>query len=200
MSAGRNVNTKSQDWCTPKKYVDAVKCFFGGRIDLDPCSNKYSIARAKTEYCLPTFNGLKESWNFTTIYVNPPYGINKKNKTTIKDWIERCCEANRLYKSEVIALVPVATNTRHWKEYIFGRANSICFLDDTRLKFLINGESNGKGAPMACAMIYWGKNARKFYDVFYKHGAVINITNLIKKKWSPPNIKNQKKLFSIFDK
>lgn len=50
MSAGRKINTNSQAWGTPQKYVDAVKEVFGGYIDLDPCSNEYSIVNAKTEY------------------------------------------------------------------------------------------------------------------------------------------------------
>ena len=78
MTAGRNINTKSKDWCTPKKYVDAVKEVFGGKINLDPCSNKYSIVHAEVEYSLPNKEGLRESWNFPNIYVNPPYGLNKE--------------------------------------------------------------------------------------------------------------------------
>jgi len=32
---------------------------------------------------------------------------------------------------------------------------------------------------MACAMIYWGSNQSKFYEVFIEHGAVVDISNLI---------------------
>ena len=39
---------------------------------------------------------------------------------------------------------------------------------DTRLKFLIKGKDEGKGAPMACAMVYWGKNYERFFDVLIK--------------------------------
>ena len=53
MSAGRTVNSQSLDWGTPEKYIAAVKRFFGGKIDLDPCSNKYSIVQAEVEYRLP---------------------------------------------------------------------------------------------------------------------------------------------------
>lgn len=54
--------------------------------------------------------------------------------------------------AQVIALIPVATNTRHWKESVFTRARAVCFLADTRLRFLEAGQDLGKGAPMACAM------------------------------------------------
>ena len=178
MSAGRKINTLSQDWGTPEKYVQAVKEFFSGEIDLDPCSNQYSIVGAKVEYRLPKNDGLKDSWHFQRIYVNPPYGLDRKRGTGIKNWLYRCAQAHKNFRSEVLALVPVATNTGHWKKYVFGRASAICFLYDTRLKFLVNGENGGKGAPMSCAMIYWGKDPDRFRSVFEKFGAVVSLENL----------------------
>ncbi|MBF0405248.1 MAG: N-6 DNA methylase [Nitrospirae bacterium] len=181
MTAGRTVNSQSVDWCTPPKYVNAVRKVFNGNITLDPCSNKWSIVNAEMEYMLPYKDGLKESWNYPTIYVNPPYGANKENKTTIKHWLYKCAHAHKNYGSEVLALVPVATNTRHWKDYVWGRATAICFLYDTRLRFLVEGKDEGKGAPMSCAMIYWNKNVDTFHDVFIQYGAVIDLISLQKK-------------------
>ena len=182
MTAGREAVSKNKNWGTPRKYVDAVKKVFGGKIYLDPCSNKYSIVNAKIEYSLPKKDGLTESWNYKNIYVNPPYGVDKNRKTSIRKWIEKCANANKEYGSEVIALIPVATNTGHWKKSIYGKAKSICFLFDTRLRFLENGEDKGKGAPMSCAMVYWGSNYKKFYDIFIKYGAVIDISHLKEEK------------------
>ncbi len=42
---------------------------------------------------------------------------------------------NPPYGAEIIALVPVATNTAYWKKYVFDEADSVCFLYDTRLRF-----------------------------------------------------------------
>lgn len=195
MTAGRKINSDSQDWCTPPKYVSAVKEFFG-EIELDPCSNPKSIVKAKVEYVLPKNDGLKDSWNFSTIYVNPPYGLDKLRGTSIKDWIRKCAEAHLEYQSEVLALIPVAVNTKHWKQYVFSEANSICFLADTRLKFINGGHD--KGAPMACAIIYWGKDTEKFYDHFSKYGAVVEVNHLKNKSWVSPDLinnNNQGKLF-----
>lgn len=193
MTAGRRINSDKKDWCTPPKYVDAVREFFG-EIELDPCSNTSSVVNARKEYVFPKNDGLRDTWDFKTIYVNPPYGINKTNGTSIKDWIRRCNNAYEEHKSEVIALIPVAVNTRHWKEYIFGKANAICFLADTRLKF-INGV-NDKGAPMACAIIYWGNKGGKFYKYFSKYGAVIDLLPLKEKGWvSPDLVSKQSGLF-----
>jgi len=197
MTAGRSINSKSQDWGTPQKYIDAVKEVFGGEIALDPCSSPYSIVNAKVEYMLPEHDGLKESWDYPTIYVNPPYGIEKKHGTTIRRWLARCAEAHEKYGAEVLALVPVAPNTGHWKNYVFGSAEAICFLYDTRLKFLENGKKGGKGAPMACAMIYWGSFYQKFYNVFINHGAVVNISGLKGQMIGPD--RNQNRLQMVFN-
>ena len=150
MTAGRtNTNQTSQAWCTPPKYIKAVNDFFENHIDLDPCSNIYSLVDATTKYLLPEQDGLIQEWNFKNIFVNPPYGSDKNTGTTIKDWIRKCMEAHKFFNSEVLALIPVATNTSHWKKYIFGKAAGICFLYDTRLKFFINGHIDEKGEPMS---------------------------------------------------
>ncbi|GAB1415884.1 hypothetical protein MASR2M117_12900 [Paludibacter sp.] len=136
MSAGRSVNSQSQSWGTPQKYVTAIKKFFGGSIALDPCSNEYSIVYAETEFMLPKQDGLKEDWNYPTIYINPPYGSDRERGTSIKNWLAKCALTYNIYK----------------------------------------------GAPMSCAMIYWGDDYKKFYDVFIEFGAVVDIENLKKKK------------------
>ncbi|MDI6737437.1 MAG: DNA N-6-adenine-methyltransferase [Nanoarchaeota archaeon] len=195
MTAGRKINTISQEWGTPEKYVSAVKDFFGGKIDLDPCSNNYSIVNAVTEYKLPKQNGLIESWKYSTIYINPPYGIDKTNKTSIRNWLFKCADAHQRFNAEILALIPVATNTGHWKNFVFGKASSICFLYDTRLKFLVNGRPGGKGAPMACAMAYWGNNHNKFYDIFSKFEAVIDIRNIKGKEFGKLSNEIQKEIY-----
>jgi hypothetical protein len=178
MTAGRTVIGLSRDWGTPEKYVRAVRSVFHGEIDLDPCSNRFSIVHAKTEYRLPENDGLRESWNFRHIYVNPPYGSDKDRGTRISDWLARCSHAHEQYGAEVLALVPVATNTGHWKKHVWSAATSIAFLYDTRLKFLVNGDPNNKGAPMSCAMVYWGKAPSRFHEALIKHGAVVDVREL----------------------
>lgn len=192
MSAGRSVNSQSQSWGTPIKHVNAIKKFFGGSIALGPCSNEYSLVYAVKEYSLPKNDGLKENWDYPTIYVNPPYGSDRERGTTIKNWLAKCALAHNQYGSEILALIPVATNTGHWKQSVFGQARAICFLYDTRLKFLENGNDTGKGAPMSCAMIYWGNNYDKFYEFFLDFGAVVDIENLKKKK-----IGNKRKMLTF---
>ncbi len=192
MTAGRTVNSRSVDWCTPLKYVNAVRDVLRGRIALDPCSNPWSIVQAETEFALPKHDGLQESWDFPSIYVNPPYGADKERRTTIKHWLYRCAQAHQQHDAEVLALVPVATNTGHWKEYVWGQAVAVCFLYDTRLRFLVEGKDEGKGAPMSCAMIYWNHDLGRFPDVFREFGAVVDLRSLLRQEASCKGAKKGK--------
>lgn len=178
MTAGRTVIGNSRDWCTPTKYVNAVREVLG-EIHLDPCSNQWSRVNAKTEWKLPDDDGLRQTWRFPTIYVNPPYGSDQGRGTRIIDWLSKCSEAHEEFGSEVLALVPIAANTKHWKMYVWPTAASICFLYDTRVRFLVEGRDDGKGAPMACSVVYWGVDKPKFAEVFREHGAVVDLNNII---------------------
>ena len=179
MTAGRNINSISQTSCTPPKYVCAVRKVFGGTIALDPCSNPQSLVRAEVEYELPDRDGLRSSWDYPTIYVNRPYGADRQCGTTIKDWLRRCARAREEYGSEVLALVPVATNTKHWKDYVFGVADAVAFLYDTRLKFLVDGKDGGKGAPMSFAVVYWGKHLARLGEVPLPFGWLVVLAGLL---------------------
>jgi len=178
VSAGRQAITNNKDWCTPQKYVDAVKRVWGGKIDLDPCSSIHSVVAAKTEFRLPETDGLFAEWDYPTVYVNPPYGNDKERGTTIRDWLRKIASTYQKYDNEIIALVPVATNTSHWKKHVYPIASSICFLYDTRLKFIIDGTDDNKGAPMSCCAIYYGKNPSAFMEVFSSFGAAIPLCGI----------------------
>ena len=179
MTAGRsNCQSVSHHWCTPPKYVDVIREFFGGEIGLDPCSNRYSVVAAAVEYRLPDCDGLTKQWDASTVFVNPPYGRDPERGSSIRDWLAKCAYTHERNGSEVLALVPVATNTRHWKDFVFGAARAVAFLYDTRLRFLENGKETGKGAPMACAMVYWGSRYERFEKMFIGFGAVVDLHHL----------------------
>ena len=178
MTAGRQIVSTTKDWSTPPDIIQSVREVFGGSIALDPCSNEHSLVKADKEYLLPDHDGLMESWDYPTIYVNPPYGIDKERGTRIAHWFERMSTAAK-NGAEVIALVPVATNTLHWKEHVYPEAAAICFLYEPRVKFLINGVEDTKGAPMSCAVIYYGTSVTAFAESFKEHGAVVPLSDVV---------------------
>ena len=177
MTAGRQAVTTTKDWCTPACYLESVRIVFGGSISLDPCSNQHSIVNAEVEYQLPTHDGLREPWDFPTIFVNPPYGSDSSRGTRISHWFKRIADA-AAKGAGVIALVPVATNTGHWKRYVYPKAQAICFLYEPRVKFIIAGQPDTKGAPMSCCVIYYGHNPQLFAQEFSRHGAVVHLDTI----------------------
>lgn len=42
----------------------------------------------------------------------------------------------------------------------------------------MNGKDVGKGAPMSCAMVYWGSHYQIFEATFIRFGAVVDIRHL----------------------
>lgn len=177
MTAGRQALSETKDWCTPPNILDSVRRVFGSQIDLDPCSNPHSLVNARVAYLPPTHDGLTESWDFQTIFVNPPYGTDKTRGTRIAHWFARIADAAHR-GSEVIALVPVATNTGHWKKFVYPVAAGICFLYEPRVRFYIGGVEDPKGAPMSCAIIYYGKRFDRFSAEFRQHGAVLPLEKI----------------------
>lgn len=174
MTAGRKNEPTSKEWYTPQDFLDSVMEVFCGGIDLDPCWSPRSLVVASR-----TVDGLEDGlsidWTLSSrIYCNPPYGRDPSRRTTIKDWLRECSAAGTS-GSEVIALIPVAPNTTHWKEYVFPTARFICFVSSARFKFIGAG---AKGAPMAVAAVYWGHEyASAFERVFSRDwGAVVAVT------------------------
>lgn len=174
MSAGRRNNSDKKDWNTPPKYINPIKHFFGGQIDLDPCSNKFSLVNAKQNFVYPVEDGLVQPWEGNKIFINPPYG--RSGGKSLYDWFKKgLSEFNK--EKEMIFLVPVATNTKHFKDIIFKYFSSICFLSDTRLKFYNEGIEDKKGAPMACCLCYLGHRKNAFHETFCTFGKVFDISN-----------------------
>jgi hypothetical protein len=58
------------------------------QIDLDPCSNDTSIVGARVEYKVPQNDGLQDSWDFPSIFVNPPFGTSRMHKATRSFFVE----------------------------------------------------------------------------------------------------------------
>lgn len=177
----RSSISSNKDYNTPPKYIEVVRDFIGGRISLDPCSNNSSMVDAETEWTLPENDGLKKDWRgFKSIFVNPPYGKDSERCTSIRDWCRKCAETSEMeYAAHIFLLIPVATNTRHWKESIFPMAQDICFLSDTRVKFWEKGKENKKGSQMPCCIIHYGGkcNDKSFSEKFTKLGFCVHLEN-----------------------
>lgn len=194
----------NHSWCTPEWVLKACKKAVGtDQFSLDPCSNSTSIVHAKTEFRLPEKNGLHEEWNYPTIFVNCPYGTCHVHKTlntefegkwgdadkatkalyettSIEDWLFKCSQAQVEYNSHVLALIPATPETVGWRKWIWAYADAVCFVKK-RIKFIdpVTGKLCTQGFPKPHAIVYWGDNFKRFYDVMRDVGTVVPAGGLL---------------------
>lgn len=114
-------SNKNNCWCTPRDFFEKVNGEF--HFTLDPCCTEKSALCKK--YYTPMEDGLAQTWDNESVFVNPPYG------REIGKWVKKASEA---VGGVVVMLIPARTDTRYFHDYICGKAE-IRFIKG-RLKFL----------------------------------------------------------------
>ena len=168
--AGHIPDSKSICWLTPLRIKEPVHAFLEGPPTLDPCSSPWSIMEAQDNYLLPQNDGLKDPWDYPSVFVNPPFGncwrhrdgyyifskdefkalnrLDKKGceRVGIYQWVERCAETWKSHPDvveHVVALVPAYVDTKVWQDVVYPTAQAVCYIRG-RLKFML--------PPIACAV------------------------------------------------
>lgn len=140
-------------WNTPQEVVDKVIEYFGGPVELDPCSNNADNPNVP---CLRCFteedDGLSFQWNANSVFMNHPYSDSKS-------WIpyarQQFDEGN---VQELIMLIKLDISTRWYKSI----ADRPWVAVNKRLRF-----GDGKGAaPFQSALFYLGPDPGRFFQVF----------------------------------
>ena len=128
-------SSKNDDWETPQAFFDKLNQKYN--FTLDPCACAQS-AKCK-KYFTEADNGLVQSWEGHTVFLNPPYG------RKIKKWIEKAYREGLKPNTTVVCLIPSRTDTRYWHDYCM-KAKEIYFVKG-RLKF--GGSKNAAPFPSA---------------------------------------------------
>lgn len=150
--------------CTPPELVDMIRDFYGGTIDLDPCSNRHSQVGALVQW-RKSDDGLSKPWSgriagveLRDRYVNPPY-------SKPRPWLERCTiERAKHPDTNTIALVKCDVSTIWWNLHCW-HADAIGFVDK-RIPFLHPTRIGRHGAKFPNALVYWGPHAEGFKEFF----------------------------------
>ena len=148
-----STGNKTDCWNSPREIVDKVVEFFGGPVELDPCSNDRDNPNIP---CLRCFteedDGLAHQWNANSVFVNHPYSDSKH-------WIPY---ARRQFDEgnveEMILLIKLDISTKWFRSI----ADRPWIAISKRLRF---GDSKG-AAPFQSALIYLGKDPGRFHSVF----------------------------------
>jgi phage N-6-adenine-methyltransferase len=145
---GMEVYYSSEDltWETPPEIFALLDKEFN--FTLDPCCVK---ATAKCEtYFTPEDDGLAQSWEGHTVFMNPPYG------REIGPWMHKAAEESALNGLTVVCLVPSRTDPKWWHDTVMQYNADVRFVRG-RLKF---GTSES-GAPFSSAIVIfapWAKS------------------------------------------
>lgn len=158
--------SETNEWYTPKVYLDAVHVVMGG-VDVDPASNEFAneIVRASVFYDQST-DGLAHDWP-GRVFLNPPYG--RDNGESNQDtWSARLiAQFEAGITSEAILLVNAVTD-RKWFQPLWNY--TICFTDH-RVKFYSPDGQPGQPTH-GNVFVYFGENVDAFVNEFKKFGVV----------------------------
>lgn len=131
----------SDEWLSPPWLIRGLP----HPLALDPCADAgRRIPAARHLVGAEGADGLAEAWA-GRCYVNPPY-----SKGHLPRWIAKC-HGEYLRGAEVIALVPVRTDSAYWWQHIWGHAR-IGFLEG-RIAF---GGSDQAGT-FGSALVVWAR-------------------------------------------
>lgn len=160
-------SSESNEWYTPAAYVEAARALMGG-IDVDPASNEIAnqVVQA-TRYYTRKENGLFRPWP-GRVWLNPPYGFDGgvSNQET---WTRQLIERYTAGLTEEAVLLVNANTEAKWFQPLY--AYLICFTNH-RIRFY-NAEGDSSQPTQGNALVYFGKQERRFLELFRRFGTVV---------------------------
>lgn len=160
-------SSDSNEWFTPAQYVDAARKLMGA-IDVDPasCELANETIKAKKFYAKKD-NGLFQPWS-GRVWLNPPYGFDggaSNQELWTRQLIERYTAG---LVTEAVLLVNANTEAK-WFQPLYNYL--ICFTDH-RIRFY-NESGNSSQPTQGNALVYFGKQDRRFIELFSPFGTVV---------------------------
>lgn len=145
--------SRSEEYRTPQELFDRLDEMFG--FTLDPCAAPWN-AKCEKYYTIED-NGLEQSWQGETVFMNPPYGRN------IADWMEKAYTESKNNDATVVVLVHSRTDTRWWHDWAM-KANQIWFIKG-RLSFDNPDGEDGYKAPFPSCILVYQENSPNYMPV-----------------------------------
>ena len=142
-------SSKTGMWATPQEFFNKLDWLFGP-FDLDPCACEDNAKCSK--FFTEADDGLSQSWEGFTSFVNPPYGRG------IDKWIKKAYDESRKENTKVVMLIPSRTDTKYWHNYVM-KADEVHFVKG-RLKF---GDSENSAPFPSAVIVFDGSNQRQIF-------------------------------------
>ncbi len=158
--------TKSNEWYTPARYVEAARDVMGG-IDLDPASSEIANQTVKAErYYTKAENGFTHPW-YGNVWLNPPYG-KLSNKSILEAWIRRLIQCYKYGDIKQAVLLATTNIEAPWFSLLW--EYPICFVDH-EIRFM-HPQGIRKCHLFGTTLTYLGTNEQRFIEVFSKFGRI----------------------------
>lgn len=168
LSDGEAPEEHSDEYVTPRFITSAAERVFGGRIDLDPCSNPIANQVVNAERFFTVEDDcLRLQWHAENIWLNPPF-------SNPLQFIKRLTEQYARGNFEQ-AIVLIHHDSVEWARVLQQHCTAICtFFDRVQfLKRLNNGElKTMKKYPRPVCAYYIGDNVLGFAREFSHVGFV----------------------------
>lgn len=157
-------SSESNEWYTPRAYIDAVIILMGA-IDLDPASSKQAneTVGAADIFTIDD-DGLTQDW-YGRVFLNPPYGRDNGQENWSRKLVEEFAAGN---VTEAVLLVNAVTDTK-WFQRLWNYP--ICFTDHRISFYKSNG--NEDRPTHGNAFVYLGTNTADFIRLFAPFGAIV---------------------------
>lgn len=157
------VQSLSNEWYTPEKYIESARQVMGS-IDLDPASSVVANKTVQaTEYFSEEDNGLSKEWK-GRIWLNPPYGGLAQQFTD--KLVQEYISGN---VSQAVLLVNSHSTDTNWFQQLWNY--TLCFTDH-RINFE-SPEGAKNGSTHGSVFVYLGGRKDEFVNEFSKYGAVV---------------------------
>lgn len=142
------MTSKTDEWATPIKFYEELDKEF--HFDLDPCAT-HENHKCK-RYFTKEEDGLKQSWRYRRVFMNPPYG------REIGKWVEKAYSESLINNTFIVALLPARTDTKWFHQWIYKKGNTEIRFIKGRLKF-----NDGKqSAPFPSMLVIFGRKGTDY--------------------------------------
>lgn len=137
------MSSKTDDWATPIEFYKNLDKQF--HFDLDPCASDENHKCKK--YFTKEDDGLKKSWRYHRVFMNPPYG------REIGKWVAKAYKENLVNNTFIVALLPARTDTKWFHDWIYKKENTEIIFIKGRLKF----NDVKQSAPFPSMIVIYGR-------------------------------------------
>jgi len=162
----------SNEWYTPKIYVDAARDVMGN-IELDPASCRLANETVQaTRFYTKEEDGLAQEWRAESLFMNPPYGrIYGKggSESYQKLFVEKLLSEFQAGNVGQAILLSLGNPNSVWFQPLF--EFPLCFHRSNIWFYRPDGSQAKFGFPNA--FVYLGPHEEKFIEVFKQFGPVV---------------------------